>query len=136
MIINLDKHGGVPIYRQVMNQLKEQIMTGHLAEGTQLESVSQMSGRLKVNPMTISKAYAALVAEGLLERRSGIGVFVNKIKAEIRTREKKAMLSDAVKSAVNLALHMDISEEEIRQLLSEQYRLNSRKNSKKRGSHE
>lgn len=122
MILNLDKHGGVPIYRQVIDQIKSQIMTGQLVEGVQLESVANLSGRLKVNPMTISKAFGYLVQEGLLERRAGVGVFVNRIKADTRDREKKAMLSEAMKTVVDLAKQMDMREDEVIKLMRNQFK--------------
>ena len=71
MLIDIDVHGGVPIYRQVIEQVKRLILTGQMGEGEQLESVANLSSRLKVNPMTISKAYNLLVHDGVLERRPG-----------------------------------------------------------------
>jgi GntR family transcriptional regulator len=127
MLISLDKHGGIPIYRQVMDQLKEQIMTGRLEEGTQLESVAVLSARLKVNPMTISKAYASMVQDGLLERRAGVGVFVNRIKNDTRNREKNAMLAEALGWVVSLAQQMEMSEQEVAKLLTEHYRKAARR---------
>jgi GntR family transcriptional regulator len=127
MLVSLNKHSGVPIYRQLMDQLKEQILTGRLAEGAQLESVAVLSQQLKVNPMTVSKAYASMVQDGLLERRSGIGVFVNRIRTEARNREVNAMLVDAVDTVVNLALQMKISEQEASRLLNERYRKAARR---------
>ena len=127
MIINIDPHGGIPIYRQVIGQIKRQIMTGQLPEGEQLESVSVLSKRINVNPMTISKAYSYMVEEGLLERRSGIGVFVNKIRSDTRNRVKTTMLSEAINAAVTLALQMDISESEATRMFAEHFsKLDSR----------
>jgi GntR family transcriptional regulator len=127
MLVSLNKHSGVPIYRQLMDQLKEQILTGRLAEGAQLESVAVLSQQLKVNPMTVSKAYASMVQDGLLERRPGIGVFVNRIRSESRNREVNAMLVDAIDTVVNLALQMRISEQEASRLLNERYRKAARR---------
>ena len=60
MLLELDHHRGVPIYRQVIRQIRQQIMTNGLEEGAQLETVRELAARLKVNPMTISKAYSFL----------------------------------------------------------------------------
>ena len=54
MLISLDKHSGVPIYRQFMDQVKYQILTGSIPEGDQLKSVREFASLLKINPMTIS----------------------------------------------------------------------------------
>ncbi len=80
MLLEIDHHSGVPIYRQIIRQIRQQIMTGGLKEGDQLETVRNLAARLKVNPMTISKAYSFLEAEGLVERKRGIGLFVAKVK--------------------------------------------------------
>jgi GntR family transcriptional regulator len=76
VLIQIDKYSGIPVYRQVMEQVTRQIMSGHLNEGDQLESVANLAKRLNVNPMTISKAYGFLVEEQLVERRAGVGLFV------------------------------------------------------------
>src|SRR5258708_1298253 len=60
----------------ILEQLKNQILSGQLASGTQLTSVRDLSAHLKVNPMTVSKVYSMLETEGLVERRPGIGLFV------------------------------------------------------------
>jgi GntR family transcriptional regulator len=122
LLLDIDPHGGLPIYRQVMNQIRRQIMTGRLAAGEQLESVKSLSGRLKVNPMTISKAYGFLVEEGLVERRRGVGLFVSQVRADSRRRQQKTMLREAFGKAASLAVQMGISEDEAARLFSEQLR--------------
>lgn len=122
MILELDLHGGVPIYRQVMNEIRRQVLTGHLPEGQQLESVKNLSERLKVNPMTISKAYSFLVEEGLLERRRGVGLFVKAVRRDTMRRKQDALLNGAVQKVVTLALQMKIPEREVVRLLREHYR--------------
>jgi GntR family transcriptional regulator len=124
--LDIDPHGGLPIYRQVMNQIRRQIMTGQLATGDQLESVKSLSSRLKVNPMTISKAYGFLVEEGLAERRRGIGLFVSHVRADSRRRLQQTMLREAFEKAAALAVQMGIPVDEATRLFSEQLRkLNS-----------
>jgi GntR family transcriptional regulator len=122
LVLDIDPHGGLPIYRQVMNQIRRQIMTGQLAAGDQLESVKSLSGRLKVNPMTISKAYGFLVEEGLVERRRGVGVFVSQVRADSRRRQQETMLREAFGRAASLATQMGIPEDEASRLFAEQLR--------------
>ncbi|MHC4946180.1 MAG: GntR family transcriptional regulator [Planctomycetota bacterium] len=122
MIIEIDPHGGVPIYRQVMDQIRRQIMTGQMAEGDQLESVKNLSSRLKVNPMTISKAYSFLVEEGVVERRRGVGLFVNQIRKDTKTRIKTGMLEEALKKAAALAVQMKVSKEKSVKLFAGHYK--------------
>ena len=94
MLLEIDHHSGQPIYRQVIEQIRRQIMAGQLAEGTQLVSVRDLAGRLKVNPMTISKAYSLLEHEGLLERRRGVGLFVAKLAKDKTNREKEKLVGE------------------------------------------
>jgi GntR family transcriptional regulator len=121
MLINIDVHGGVPIYRQVIDQVKRLIMTGQMSAGEQLESVKNLSTRLKVNPMTISKAYSFLVQEGLVERRRGVGLFVAQLQTDTTANIKSSVLKDAIRKAAFLAVQMEISEKDTVDLLREQF---------------
>ena len=71
MLLTLDRHNGIPAYRQIMDQIRFQVASGVLACGSELPSTRTLSAELGLNPMTISKAYAYLEREGLLERRPG-----------------------------------------------------------------
>ncbi len=76
MLIVVDPGTGVPVYRQVMDQVKLQVASGRLAPGDELPSTRLLSTELGVNPMTISKAYSFLEKEGIVERRPGRPVAV------------------------------------------------------------
>ena len=69
-------HSGVPIYRQLMDQLKAQVAGGRLAAGEFLPSVRQVAEELQVNPMTVSKAYSLLERDGVVELVRGQGMRV------------------------------------------------------------
>jgi len=66
-----------PIYRQLKDKLVGAIIDGSLEEGNPLPSVRTMSVELEINPLTASKAYQELVADGLVEKRRGLGMFVS-----------------------------------------------------------
>jgi GntR family transcriptional regulator len=76
---------GVPIYRQIIDQVKAQVATGRLADGDFLPSVRQVAGALTVNPMTVSKAYSLLERDGQIELVRGQGMRV--IGRTVRQRE-------------------------------------------------
>ncbi len=122
MLLEIDHHSGVPIYRQVIEQVRRQIMAGQLSEGQRLDSVRELAGRLRVNPMTISKAYALLEVEGLVQRRRGIGLFVARVRKGQKERTKARLLEEILKKAAATALQFDISEEEAARMLVELYR--------------
>ena len=65
-----------PIYRQIVDQVRRQIAGGQLSTGIELPSVRAVALLHAINPMTVSKAYSLLEAEGLLERRRGMGMVV------------------------------------------------------------
>src|SRR5215475_1084005 len=67
----LTPQSGTPIYRQLLEQVRRLVASGRLAPGDELPSVRELAVEHAVNPMTISKAYALLEAEGLLERNRG-----------------------------------------------------------------
>ena len=113
MLLQIDHHSGQPIYRQVMEQIRRQILAGHLSEGEQLVSVRELAGQLMVNPMTISKVYSLLEIEGLLERRRGIGLFVARIRPDQKSRTKSEVLEQILARAVATAVQLDIPESEV-----------------------
>ena len=65
-----------PIYRQLVEQLRRRVASGQLVAGQEIPSVREVAQALAVHPMTISKAYSLLEAEGLLERRRGLAMRV------------------------------------------------------------
>ena len=67
----LKPQSGVPIYRQILEQVRRMVASGQLAPGAELPSVRDLALKHAVNPMTISKAYSLLEAEGMLERNRG-----------------------------------------------------------------
>jgi GntR family transcriptional regulator len=67
---------GVPIYRQLMDQIRALLSSGRLKPGDRLPSVRQVAADLQVNMMTVSKAYAKLEADGVIERERGVGMRV------------------------------------------------------------
>ncbi len=111
-MIRIDTSEGTPIYRQVIDQVKLLVMSGRLAAGDQLESVSSLSARLKVNPMTISKAYGILVNEGVAERRKGVGIFVAAITEKEVGKERQKLLSSSLKEAAGLVVQLAVPRRE------------------------
>ena len=128
MLLEIDHHSGVPIYRQVIRQIRQQIMTDGLKEGDQLETVRDLAARLKVNPMTISKAYSFLEAEGLVERKRGIGLFVSKVKKGQLDQIKAKLLDTVVNKAAITAIQLGVSEDAAIEFFKKQYKEYDSKN--------
>jgi len=121
MLLQIDHHSGQPIFRQVIDQIRRQVMAGQLRQGEQLPSVRDLAMQLRVNPMTISKAYGLLEMEGLLERRRGVGLFVAGLGKEKASRTRTDMLEEALTKAVVTAIQLGIPEEKTQDLLTKLY---------------
>jgi GntR family transcriptional regulator len=122
MLLEINHHSGVPIYRQVIEQIRRQIMAGQLSEGEQLMSVRDLAAQLRVNPMTISKAYALLEVEGFVERRRGIGLFVGRLHKDKKTYTKIQLLEEILRKAAVTAVQLEISEEKAGEMLAKLYK--------------
>lgn len=70
-MFSINPNSGEPIYRQLSGQIKRMVAGGQLKSGDELPSVRELASQYAVNPMTISKAYSLLEAEGVLERQRG-----------------------------------------------------------------
>ena len=78
LLLTINPNSGTPIYRQVCEQITRMVAGGQLKAGDALPSVRQIATQFEVNPMTISKAYSLLEADGVLERVRGIGMKVRR----------------------------------------------------------
>ena len=89
----LDLHTGVPVYRQLIDQVRAGIASGSLTAGDQLPTVRQLAVDLAINPNTVMRAYRELELGGLLETHQGTGSFISEKKPEKRTVERERLLS-------------------------------------------
>ena len=71
MILIVDPHSGIPVYRQIVEQIRFNVASGLLEPGEEIPSTRALSARLGVNPMTVSKAFGLLEEDGVLESRPG-----------------------------------------------------------------
>jgi len=71
MILVVDPHSGIPVYRQLVEQIRFSVASGLLEPGEEIPSTRVLSAKLGVNPMTVSKAFGLLEEDGVLERRPG-----------------------------------------------------------------
>ena len=121
MLIVVDPSSGVPVFRQVMDQVRFHIASGLLKAGDELPATRSLSAELGVNPMTISKAYNLLERDGVLERRPGRPLVVKALAADELDREKldqlRATLADGARAAKQLGITSDEATEVFRDLL-------------------
>ena len=89
----LDLHTGVPVYRQLIDQVRSGIASGTLTSGDQLPTVRQLAVDLAINPNTVLRAYRELELGGLLETHQGTGTFVAKKKPAKNEAERERQLT-------------------------------------------
>ena len=113
MLLHIDRHNGVPAYRQIMDQVRFQIASGAMAPGDELPSTRKLSADLGLNPMTVSKAYGLLEREGTLERRPGKSLVVRPKGVEEAKGGKLDELRRALGPAVTAARQLQVTREEL-----------------------
>jgi GntR family transcriptional regulator len=116
----LDLHSGMPVYRQVMDQVRGGIAAGALTAGDQLPTVRQLAVDLEINPNTVVRAYRELEFGGLIETHQGTGTFIStqKMKRADAQREKQLaqIVGDCVSRAGAAGFTVDELIEELREL--------------------
>ncbi len=112
MLIVVDTHSGVPVYRQLMEQIRFHVASGLLAAGDALPSTRALSGELNVNPMTVSKAYALLEREGVVERRPGRPLVVRGLSAAHTRLARGERLRRSLAPSVAMAKQLGMSNAE------------------------
>lgn len=110
-------NSGVPIYRQLIDQVHALIAGGKLQEGDLLPSVRQVAGAAAVNPMTVSKAYSRLEAEGVVERVRGRGMRVAKPQAMGTVAERQQQFRQLIEPTLHRAGQLGLSPGEVREVL-------------------
>src|SRR6516165_4724938 len=100
--LRLDLQSGVPVYRQIIDQVRGGIASGTLAVGDQLPTVRQLAVDLSINPNTVVRAYRELELGGLLETHQGTGTFISeqKMRGAASERERARQLAGIVDDCV------------------------------------
>jgi GntR family transcriptional regulator len=76
MFLPVDPSSGLPVYRQISDQVRRMMVSGRLAPGERLPSIRDLAIKLRINPLTVGRAYGDLEREGLIEMRRGLGMYV------------------------------------------------------------
>src|SRR6476469_10523138 len=97
---HLDLHSGVPIYRQIIDQVTGGIAGGALTGGDQLPTVRQLAVDLAINPNTVIRAYRELEIRGVLETQQGTGTFISHQKVKRDDVERQRQLNQLVSDFV------------------------------------
>jgi GntR family transcriptional regulator len=115
----LDPNSGVPVYRQLIDQVLVATATSALAPGDQLPTVRQVAVDLAINPNTVVRAYRELEIRGVLETQQGTGTFISTKKVEYDEAERQRRLNQLVAGFVAQASAQGFTAEEIQGRLAE-----------------
>ncbi len=116
-LFELHPSSGVPIYRQLVDQVRAMVAGGKLQPGDLLPSVRQVAQAAEINPMTVSKAYSRLEVEGLVDRVRGQGMRVRAPAVTSRLPERKDEFAALVAPALHRAQQLGLTPEQIRGVL-------------------
>ncbi|MFD2611976.1 GntR family transcriptional regulator [Paenibacillus gansuensis] len=113
-MIVINERSPIPIYEQIIQQLKELILKGAVTSGEKLPSVRELSATILVNPNTVSKAYQELERQGVIETLRGKGTYVCSQQAAKITPEMLEQIRQSLKQTVLEASYAGISGEQLK----------------------
>lgn len=122
MKIILINGSAVPLYEQIKNEVKENILKNKVSEGQQLPSVRTLSKDLKISILTVKKAYDELEEEGFVESRQGLGTFVAGKDSEVKREELQKKLEEHLQEAINLSIQLNLDKKTILELFEILYK--------------
>ena len=115
MFISVDASSVVPIFRQIVQQIKTAVAMGRLHAEDPLPSVRQLAVDLKVNPNTVAHAYLDLEVEGVIYKRQGAGTFVASQGVKVSKNERRRVLTELIEKALVEGVNLGLDEEELRE---------------------
>jgi GntR family transcriptional regulator len=117
--LHITTGSGIPIYRQIVEQVRLAAATGTLPPGQAMPSVRSLADRLLINFNTVAKAYGELVRDGVLESQQGLGFYVAQKRQVYSKAERQRRLRHAVDNCIHEAVFLDFTADEIRQAVDE-----------------
>ena len=119
MLIQIDFKSGMPVYLQVVDQIKLAAASGALRAGEPLPSIRPLAEQLRINRNTVAKAYAELEAEGVIETIAGKGCFLKESRSPFSRQTRLQRLAQAIDAAIVQAHHSQVSGREFVTLVKE-----------------
>ena len=117
MHIHLSPNDGVPIYLQIVNQVKYLVASGRLAPGEELPPIRVLAERLLVNPNTVARAYRELEVAGVVTKRRTAGTYVSDAGSPLARRERLRILTERADALLAEARQLGIDLDELIRLV-------------------
>jgi len=121
--IHISPSDGVPIYLQIVNQVKYLVASGRLAPGEELPPIRTLAEQLLINPNTVARAYRELEAAGIVTKRRTTGTYVSDAGSPLARQERLRILTERIDLLLAEARQMDIDTNELIDLLREREEL-------------
>lgn len=119
MRFQCDTTSRTPIYRQIIDQVRQAVAQRRMLPGERLPSVRQLSRELVVNPNTVARAYSELEREGTLITQQGRGVFVAEPRIDLTKKARKKLLGEQLDRLLVEAVHLGFTSEELLQMFQD-----------------
>src|SRR2546423_7820157 len=119
MLIEINFKSGMPVYLQVVDQVKSAAASGALRPGESLPSIRPLAEQLRINRNTVAKAYAELESQGIIETLAGKGCFVTENNSPLKKAVREKMIAADIDAAIVQAHHFQVPEKDFLELVKE-----------------
>ena len=119
--IHISTNDGVPIYLQIVNQIKFLVASGRLAAGEELPPIRGLAEQLLINPNTVARAYRDLEAAGIVEKRRTAGTYVSDQGSPLARKARVKILTERIDALLAEARHMDVSIEDVFKFIQQRH---------------
>jgi GntR family transcriptional regulator len=119
MQLHISAGDGVPIYLQIVNQVKYLVAAGRLAAGDEVPPIRVLAHQLVVNPNTVARAYLELERAGIVQKRHGSGTYITDAGSPLARKERLKILSERVDALLAEARHFEMDPSELIRLIKE-----------------
>src|SRR6188768_1298487 len=119
MQIRISTADGLPIYQQIVNQVKYLVASGRLAAGNELPPIRALAEQLVVNPNTVARAYRELEAAGIVEKRRTAGTYVSDQGSPLARKERLRILTERIDALLAEASQMKVPVADVLKLIEE-----------------
>ena len=119
MQLHISSHDGVPIYLQIVNQVKYLVASGRLEPNEELPPIRTLAEQLLVNPNTVARAYRELELAGIVTKRRTAGTYVSDTASPLARRQRLKIVTERIDALLAEARQMKIDTEELVELIQE-----------------
>lgn len=117
MQLHISANDGIPIYLQIVNQVKYLVASGRLTAGEEMPAIRVLAERLLINPNTVARAYRELETAGIVVKRRTAGTFVSDAGSPLARRERIRILAERIDGLVAEARQLNVGIDEVLQMV-------------------